>query len=201
MVIGAGASGGASAAEIAELIGTVLAEAGAAPEDVRCVATATGRAGTAAVRAAAGYLGFPFVAYPVDVLAQVDVPHPSEIARARTGTASVAEAAALHAATTLLDDALSNNGPASNTQPNAQPGTRSGARPDTPPPDAQPDARPDTPLDAQPDARTSAQPGARSAARPDTAPGARPVVRLVVGKRRSGRATAAVARIVVRSGP
>ncbi|TDD67239.1 cobalamin biosynthesis protein [Actinomadura rubrisoli] len=101
VVIGVGASSGASAAEIGALIGAVLEEAGLAPEAVRCVATADGRAGERVVRAAARDGGFPLIAYPVDVLAQVEVPNPAEATRARTGTASVAEAAALHAARPL----------------------------------------------------------------------------------------------------
>jgi hypothetical protein len=42
----------------------------------------------------------------VGVLAQVAVPNPAEGVRARTGTASVAEAAALHGARALGGDAL-----------------------------------------------------------------------------------------------
>lgn len=43
--------------------------------------------------------------YPAEVLAAVAVPNPSEVVRAEVGTASVAEAAALHAATELSDGA------------------------------------------------------------------------------------------------
>ncbi|WP_242905339.1 cobalamin biosynthesis protein [Actinomadura terrae] len=97
-VVGVGASSGAGAGEVADLIGSVLDEAGLEPGAVWCVATADGRAAERVLRAAAGRCGLPLVAYPVDVLAQVEVPSPSDAVRARTGTASVAEAAALHAA-------------------------------------------------------------------------------------------------------
>ncbi|HEY0815748.1 MAG TPA: precorrin-3B C(17)-methyltransferase [Pseudonocardia sp.] len=43
----------------------------------------------------------PLQTFPADVLAAVDVPNPSDVVRAAVGTASVAEAAAVHAATEL----------------------------------------------------------------------------------------------------
>jgi cobalt-precorrin 5A hydrolase/precorrin-3B C17-methyltransferase len=43
--------------------------------------------------------------YPAEVLAAIEVPHPSEVVRAEVGTASVAEAAALHAAAELAGGA------------------------------------------------------------------------------------------------
>lgn len=97
-VIGAGASTSAGVDEVGALLDAVLHEAGVRPGAVWCVATAAGRGGEPAVRAAARDRGIPLVTYPVPVLAQVEVPNPSEAVRSRTGTASVAEAAALHAA-------------------------------------------------------------------------------------------------------
>ncbi|MFV2173434.1 cobalamin biosynthesis protein [Actinomadura sp. LOL_016] len=97
-VIGAGASTSADADEVGALLDAVLYEAGVRPDAVWCVATADGRGGEPAVRAAARGRGIPLVAYPVPVLARVEVPNPSDAVRTRTGTASVAEAAALHAA-------------------------------------------------------------------------------------------------------
>ncbi|WP_176611360.1 cobalamin biosynthesis protein [Actinomadura sp. WMMB 499] len=96
-VIGAGASTRAGAAEVGALLDAVLREAGVRAGAVWCVATADGRGGEPAVRAAARDRGLPLVAYPVPVLARIEVPHPSDAVRSRTGTASVAEAAALHA--------------------------------------------------------------------------------------------------------
>jgi cobalt-precorrin 5A hydrolase/precorrin-3B C17-methyltransferase len=106
LVIGVGASSRADAREIGGLIRAVLDRDGLRGEDVACVATVEGRAGTGGVRDAAGMFGFHLVAYPVGVLAQVAVPNPAEGVRARTGTASVAEAAALHGARALGGDAL-----------------------------------------------------------------------------------------------
>lgn len=105
LVIGVGASSRADAREIGELIGAVLARDDLRGEDVACVATVEARAGTGGVRDAAEMLGFHLVAYSVGVLAQVAVPNPAEGVRARTGTASVAEAAALHGARSLGGDA------------------------------------------------------------------------------------------------
>ncbi|WP_067461094.1 cobalamin biosynthesis protein [Actinomadura macra] len=99
--IGIGASSGASVREVGDLIDHVLAVAGLASQEVRCVATADGRAAEPLLRAAAAARGLPLVTYPVAVLARVDVPHPSDAVRARTGTASIAEAAAVQAARPL----------------------------------------------------------------------------------------------------
>ncbi|MBO2463308.1 cobalamin biosynthesis protein [Actinomadura violacea] len=101
LVIGVGASSRSDAREIGALIAAVLDRDDLRGEDVACVATAAARAGTGHVRDAAEMLGFHLVTYPVDVLAEVAVPNPEEGVRARTGTASVAEAAALHGARAL----------------------------------------------------------------------------------------------------
>ncbi|GAA2161912.1 cobalamin biosynthesis protein [Actinomadura napierensis] len=101
LVVGVGASSRADAREIAGLIGSVGARGDLRGDDVACLATVEARAGAGGVRDAAGMLGFHLVAYPVGVLAQVAVPNPAEGVRARTGTASVAEAAALHGARAL----------------------------------------------------------------------------------------------------
>ncbi|QKG21501.1 cobalamin biosynthesis protein [Actinomadura verrucosospora] len=101
LVIGVGASSRSDAREIGALIAAVLDRDDLRGEDVACVATAAARAGTGHVRDAAEMLGFHLVTYPVGVLAEVAVPNPAEGVRARTGTASVAEAAALHGARAL----------------------------------------------------------------------------------------------------
>ncbi|MEV5830251.1 cobalamin biosynthesis protein [Spirillospora sp. NPDC052242] len=100
-MIGVGVSTAAGAGEVGALLDAVLREAGVRPDAVWCAATAEGRGGEPAVRAAARDRGLPLVAYPVPVLAQVTVPNPSDVARSRAGTPSVAEAAALHAARAL----------------------------------------------------------------------------------------------------
>ncbi|MET8361211.1 precorrin-3B C(17)-methyltransferase [Micromonospora sp. NPDC005171] len=95
LVAGVGASRGVPAAEVAELLRRVLAEAGLDPASLRCLATADIKADEAGIRSTADALGVPLVTWPATRLAAVDVPHPSEVVRAAVGTPSVAEAAAL----------------------------------------------------------------------------------------------------------
>ncbi|MBQ0901130.1 precorrin-3B C(17)-methyltransferase [Micromonospora sp. U21] len=95
LVAGVGASRGVPAAEVAELLHRVLAEAGLSPASLRCLASADVKADEAGIRCTADALGVPLVTWPATQLAAVDVPHPSEVVRAAVGTPSVAEAAAL----------------------------------------------------------------------------------------------------------
>ncbi|MET8044945.1 precorrin-3B C(17)-methyltransferase [Micromonospora sp. NPDC005215] len=95
LVAGVGASRGVPAAEVAELLHRVLAEAGLDPASLRCLASADVKADEAGILSTADTLGVPLVTWPATRLAAVDVPHPSEVVRAAVGTPSVAEAAAL----------------------------------------------------------------------------------------------------------
>ncbi|WP_433124187.1 precorrin-3B C(17)-methyltransferase [Micromonospora sp. CA-240977] len=95
LVAGVGASRGVPAAEVAELLRRVLAEAGLDPASLRCLASADVKADEAGILSTADALGVPLVTWPATRLAAVDVPHPSEVVRAAVGTPSVAEAAAL----------------------------------------------------------------------------------------------------------
>ncbi|WP_234591524.1 cobalamin biosynthesis protein, partial [Micromonospora sp. MH99] len=95
LVAGVGASRGVPAAEVAELLHRVLAEAGLDPASLRCLASADVKADEAGIRSTADALGVHLVTWPATRLATVDVPHPSEVVRAAVGTPSVAEAAAL----------------------------------------------------------------------------------------------------------
>ncbi|MGW5555679.1 precorrin-3B C(17)-methyltransferase [Micromonospora sp. NPDC003944] len=95
LVAGVGGSRGVPAAEVAELLHRVLAEAGVDPASLRCLASADIKADEAGIRDTADVLGVPLVTWPATRLAAVDVPHPSEVVRAAVGTPSVAEAAAL----------------------------------------------------------------------------------------------------------
>ncbi|MET8364033.1 precorrin-3B C(17)-methyltransferase [Micromonospora sp. NPDC005194] len=105
LVAGVGASRGVPAAEVAELLHRVLAEAGLDPASLRCLASADVKAGEAGIRSTADALGVPLVTWPATRLATVDVPHPSEVVRAAVGTPSVAEAAALLGPDGRSDDA------------------------------------------------------------------------------------------------
>ncbi|MFC8298193.1 precorrin-3B C(17)-methyltransferase [Micromonospora orduensis] len=105
LVAGVGASRGVPAAEVAELLHRVLAEAGLDPASLRCLASADIKADEAGIRSTADALGVPLVTWPATDLAAVDVPHPSEVVRAAVGTPSVAEAAALLGPDGRSDDA------------------------------------------------------------------------------------------------
>ncbi|MFI7657851.1 precorrin-3B C(17)-methyltransferase [Micromonospora parva] len=105
LVAGVGASRGVPAAEVAELLHRVLAEAGLDPASLRCLASADIKADEAGIRSTADAFGVPLVTWPATRLAAVDVPHPSEVVRAAVGTPSVAEAAALLGADGRAGDA------------------------------------------------------------------------------------------------
>ncbi|MCP2341924.1 precorrin-3B C(17)-methyltransferase [Actinomadura rupiterrae] len=101
LVVGVGSARGVSSAEVGGLIDQTLAEAGLAPESVRCVATVDLKADEQGILDAARERGWDVATYPSAVLSAVEVPNPSEVVRAEVGTPSVAEASALHAARTF----------------------------------------------------------------------------------------------------
>ncbi|MFE6228692.1 Rv2231c family pyridoxal phosphate-dependent protein CobC [Streptomyces sp. NPDC057854] len=104
--MGVGARPGVTAAEVLSLVRAALAELGAAEAGrdglgharVAGFATVAARAADAGVAGAAARFGVPVRGFAAEELAGVVVPHPSAAALAATGTASVAEAAALRAA-------------------------------------------------------------------------------------------------------
>jgi cobalt-precorrin 5A hydrolase/precorrin-3B C17-methyltransferase len=95
LVVGIGASRGAPAAEVLDLIDAALAGTELSPLSVRHLATVEAKADEPGIRQAAGDRGWPVVTHPAAALATIAVPHPSEIVRSAVGTPSVAEAAAL----------------------------------------------------------------------------------------------------------
>jgi cobalamin biosynthesis protein CbiG len=95
LVIGAGCSLGCSAEELRELAVAALA---AARGTVVAVATVDRRANEPCVVALAGTLGVPLHTFPARRLATVTVPTPSAVVATHVGTPSVAEAAAVLAA-------------------------------------------------------------------------------------------------------
>ena len=105
LVVGVGASRGAPATEIHELIEAGLAGAGLARESVRALATVDVKAAEPGIVEVAAANGWPLVTFPAGELAREAVPNPSEVVRAAVGTPSVAEAAALLAARTEGRDA------------------------------------------------------------------------------------------------
>ncbi|MBV9445498.1 MAG: precorrin-3B C(17)-methyltransferase [Streptosporangiaceae bacterium] len=98
LIVGAGASRGAPAEEMGQLIDEVLGAQRLSPQSVREIATTDLKADEPGLRAAASEHSWPVVTFPAAELAQVDVPNPSETVRRAVGTPSVAEAAALLAA-------------------------------------------------------------------------------------------------------
>lgn len=95
LVVGVGASRGASAAELLELLDGALAGAGLSALSVRELATITVKGEEPGIVEAARRRGWPLVTHGPERLAAVAVPNPSERVRAEVGTASVAEAAAM----------------------------------------------------------------------------------------------------------
>lgn len=102
VVVGVGGRAGVSVAEVCALVEETLRGAGLAVGSVTALATVESKAGEPGITGAAERFGVPLVSYPADRLAAITVPHPSEAARAATGTPSVAEAAALAGGGELL---------------------------------------------------------------------------------------------------
>lgn len=102
LVVGVGASRGAPADEVLELVRTALAEAGLSRHSVNCLATVDAKAEEPGLLEAARALGVELVAHPAEQLAGITVPNPSAAPLAAVGTPSVAEAAALAGGGELL---------------------------------------------------------------------------------------------------
>ncbi|HEU5387366.1 MAG TPA: precorrin-3B C(17)-methyltransferase [Streptosporangiaceae bacterium] len=93
--VGVGASRGAPAGEIGQLIDGVLGELGVSPNSVRYLVTVDAKADEPGLHSAAAERGWSVRAFPASRLAAIPVPNPSEVVRRAVGTPSVAEAAAL----------------------------------------------------------------------------------------------------------
>lgn len=98
LVVGLGCRPGATIAAVRDVVTGLLERYGLRLEAVRAYATVQARAHEPALREIAQET---LLAFPSDVLDQVPVPHRSAIVAAAVGTGSVAEAAAIHAATLL----------------------------------------------------------------------------------------------------
>ncbi|MDN5934536.1 MAG: precorrin-3B C(17)-methyltransferase, partial [Pseudonocardia sp.] len=94
LVVGIGSARGVPAEAVAETLRRVETEFGFDLRAVRAVASVDLKADEAGILAAIA--PHPLHTYPADVLSRQEVPNPSEVVRAEVGTASVAEAAALH---------------------------------------------------------------------------------------------------------
>ncbi|WP_406057291.1 Rv2231c family pyridoxal phosphate-dependent protein CobC [Streptomyces sp. NBC_01077] len=122
--LGVGARAGVPVDEVLALVEAVLREAGLTRADVRSLATLEARAAEPGVTGAAAELGVPVRAFTAGELAAVPVPHPSALPLAATGTASVAEAAALLAAGALFGAETAGPGTRARAETWIGPGTR-----------------------------------------------------------------------------
>ncbi|OEU88464.1 Precorrin methylase [Streptomyces abyssalis] len=98
LAVGIGASRGVSSDEVIGLIEQTLDDAGLSMRSVAELATVDAKAGEPGLLSAADRLDLPLRTYAAGVLADVEVPNPSDAPLAAVGTPSVAEAAALTAA-------------------------------------------------------------------------------------------------------
>ena len=94
LVVGVGASRGVSAGEVLATVDAALAAGGLAPRSVVRLASLDLKADEPGLLEAARMRGWPMVFYSAQELASVEVPNPSSVVAAETGTPSVAEAAA-----------------------------------------------------------------------------------------------------------
>ncbi|WP_369143543.1 Rv2231c family pyridoxal phosphate-dependent protein CobC [Streptomyces sp. R44] len=186
--LGVGARSGVPVDEVLALVDAVLREAGLTRADVRSLATLDARAAEPGIVAAAAALGVPVRGFTAGELAAVPVPHPSALPLAATGTASVAEAAALLAAGSADTEAGTRTRTEAGTRTRTEAGT--GAR-----------------TEAGTGARTGPAEGTRARTEPAVGtptgagpragsvvpPGGRPGAVLLVPKRKSRRATCAIA--------
>ncbi|MBV8932677.1 MAG: cobalamin biosynthesis protein [Kutzneria sp.] len=115
LVVGLGASRGVAADQVMALLSGLDREHGLDPRAVRAFATIDLKANEAGIldaidtwcrRTGFGEAPPVLLTYPASVLAAVAVPNPSTAVLRATGTPSVAEAAALHAAGVLAADTV-----------------------------------------------------------------------------------------------
>jgi len=98
LVVGVGASKGASTEGLCDAVHQALSSAGLDVSAVAAVATLDAKAAEPAIVELAERLGVGIVSLGASLLCSVEVPNPSEIVREAVGTPSVAEAAAVVAA-------------------------------------------------------------------------------------------------------
>jgi cobalt-precorrin 5A hydrolase/precorrin-3B C17-methyltransferase len=102
LVAGVGASTGVTAEEVLGLIDDALAVGGLSALSLTSIATVEAKATEPGIAAAARRRNLPLITHSPRRLAGIPVPNPSEHALAAVGTPSVAEAAALASAGTLV---------------------------------------------------------------------------------------------------
>jgi cobalt-precorrin 5A hydrolase/precorrin-3B C17-methyltransferase len=96
--LGVGCERHTSLSLLEELVDVTLADGGLASQAVAGLASCSRKGDEDALLALAARRGWPLRLYPAEQLSVVEVPHPSEVVAKEMGTASVAEASALLAA-------------------------------------------------------------------------------------------------------
>ena len=102
LVVGAGCSRGAGAAEILGVLNSALREAGLSRKSVAELRSVDAKSDEAGLLEAANTLGVPLRFHPAEELTQVEVPNPSPIVAGAVGTPSVAEASVIVSGAELL---------------------------------------------------------------------------------------------------
>jgi cobalt-precorrin 5A hydrolase/precorrin-3B C17-methyltransferase len=102
LIAGVGCSRGAYAAEILDLLGSALHEAGLSQKSVAVLASIDVKSEEAGLLEAADALGVPLHFHSAEELAAVDTPNPSSVVAGAVGTPSVAEASVLASGAELL---------------------------------------------------------------------------------------------------
>lgn len=102
LVAGVGCSRGACAAEILDLLGFALHEAGLSQKSVAVLASIDVKSEEAGLLEAADALGVPLHFHSAEELATLDTPNPSSVVAGAVGTPSVAEASVLASGAELL---------------------------------------------------------------------------------------------------
>ncbi len=104
--MGIGCDRGASLETLQDAVARAFEAANLDPGVVTVLATIDQKRDEQAILSLASQQGWPLQFFSAESLAQVEVPSPSETVRKHMGTPAVAEAAALLAANTQMDDLL-----------------------------------------------------------------------------------------------
>lgn len=104
LVVGMGCNRDAPMATLEALLDQTLTEAGLARASIAALTSIDVKSDEVGLVALAGILGVPFVTYPAETLASIDVPNPSTHPAQAVGTPSVAEASVIaHGAQLIVD--------------------------------------------------------------------------------------------------
>jgi len=106
VALGLGCDRGTPRQTIEDAVRSALAGANASEANVVAAASIDKKSDEEGLLAVCEQHGWPLTFYPAEVLANVEVPNPSEVVRKYTGTPAVAEAAAILAAGGAMSDLI-----------------------------------------------------------------------------------------------